>query len=510
MTTRTIALLLALLGGLPQLGEAQRRPEPHVFTDAPAARWISHPTAPREAYGVFHFRRTFELVSRPEHFVVHVSADNRYRLFVNGQQVSSGPQRSDLMHWRYETVDLAPHLRPGRNVLAALVWNWGPYRPAAQFSRHTAFLLQGDSEREAAVNSGPEWKVLPNRGLRTHPRRAAHVLRIASGGVGGREPVPLGLAGARLRRRRLASRGGRARVRQRADRASRHRLHRPGRRLAARSALHPSDGGESRALRSRPPHERPRRERGVPQARGRSRGARTLPRPPPARPGSPHERLRGAGDEWRQGQHDQLDLCGGAQGQRRAQGQPQRDRRQDDRRCEGCVPPGWRRAQELPDALVPNLSLRGAGGRDRGRAAAHPRSARHLHGLPVRAARALRERPGLACRPVGDGLARRPALRMGNLFRHSLLRAAPVHRRHAGAGPHLPLHERRRSTGAGGDPPLRPLADSGGDHRQPLSFGPRPVHPDLLADLDCDGPRLLDAPRRPRRSSGACCPACGA
>ena len=41
-----------------------------------------------------------------------------------------------------------------------------------------------------------------------------------------------------------------------------------------------------------------------------------------------------------------------------------------------------------------------------GRAAAHPRSARHLHGLPVRAARALRQRPALARRHVGDGLAR--------------------------------------------------------------------------------------------------------
>src|SRR4249920_1154516 len=169
MTTRTIALLLALLGGLPQLGEAQRRPEPHVFTDAPAARWISHPTAPSEAYGVFHFRRTFELVSRPEHFVVHVSADNRYRLFVNGRQVSSGPQRSDLMHWRYETVDLAPHLRAGKNVLAALVWNWGPYRPVAQFSRRTAVLLQGDTDQEAVANTGPDWKVLSNPGYAPIP-----------------------------------------------------------------------------------------------------------------------------------------------------------------------------------------------------------------------------------------------------------------------------------------------------------------------------------------------------
>ncbi|HEY5908407.1 MAG TPA: alpha-L-rhamnosidase C-terminal domain-containing protein [Vicinamibacteria bacterium] len=96
---------------------------------------------------------------------------------MNGEQVSSGPQRSDLMHWRYETVDLAPHLRAGRNVLAALVWNWGAERPVAQFSRQTAFLLQGNSPREAVVNSGPEWKVLRNEGYAPIP-----VLGPAAGG----------------------------------------------------------------------------------------------------------------------------------------------------------------------------------------------------------------------------------------------------------------------------------------------------------------------------------------
>jgi hypothetical protein len=151
--------------------QAQRppRPEPRVFQNALAAHWIAHPNAPGEEYGVFHFRRTFELAALPGRFVVHVSADNRYRFFVNGRQLSTGPQRSDLMHWRYETLDLAPHLRAGRNVLAALVWNWGRQRPAAQFSRRTAFLLQGDSENETVVNSGPEWKVLRNEGYAPIP-----------------------------------------------------------------------------------------------------------------------------------------------------------------------------------------------------------------------------------------------------------------------------------------------------------------------------------------------------
>ena len=149
--------------------EAQFGPPPRVFGGAAPASWIADADAPGNAFGVLHFRRVLELATPPEHFVVHVSADNRYRFFVNGQQVSSGPQRSDLMHWRYETVDLAPQLRAGKNVLAALVWNWGPYRPVAQFSRRTAFLLQGDTDREAVANTGPEWKVLRNPGYEPIP-----------------------------------------------------------------------------------------------------------------------------------------------------------------------------------------------------------------------------------------------------------------------------------------------------------------------------------------------------
>ena len=149
--------------------EAQFGPPPRVFGGAAPASWIADADAPGNAFGVLHFRRVLELATPPEHFVVHVSADNRYRFFVNGQQVSSGPQRSDLMHWRYETVDLAPQLRAGKNVLAALVWNWGPYRPVAQFSRRTAFLLQGDTDREAVANTGPEWKVLRNPGYKPIP-----------------------------------------------------------------------------------------------------------------------------------------------------------------------------------------------------------------------------------------------------------------------------------------------------------------------------------------------------
>lgn len=125
------------------------------------ASWIAPPNVPGDSFVVFHARRTFALSSVPDRFVVHVSADNRYRLYVNGTLVSSGPQRSDLAHWRYETVNLAPQLHVGRNVLAAIVWNWGADRPVAQFSYRSGLLVQGDGDREdALVNTGPGWKLL--------------------------------------------------------------------------------------------------------------------------------------------------------------------------------------------------------------------------------------------------------------------------------------------------------------------------------------------------------------
>ena len=132
---------------------------PRIFANAPEAAWIAPPGMPADSFGVFHARRTFDLATKPDRFTVHVSADNRYRLHVNGIDVSSGPQRSDVMHWRYETVDLAPHLKTGTNTIAAVVWNWGPHHPVAQHSIRTGLLIQADSPREAIANTGAGWKL---------------------------------------------------------------------------------------------------------------------------------------------------------------------------------------------------------------------------------------------------------------------------------------------------------------------------------------------------------------
>jgi hypothetical protein len=87
--------------------------------------WITDPRAAAEKGPVtLHFRRVMTLDAKVAALPVTVTADNRYILYVNGRRIAAGPSEGTLAHWRHETIDLAPYLRPGRNVVAAVVWDW--------------------------------------------------------------------------------------------------------------------------------------------------------------------------------------------------------------------------------------------------------------------------------------------------------------------------------------------------------------------------------------------------
>ena len=131
------------------------------------AQWITHPDIDQTAYNLVHFRKKLLLDAVPSQFVVHVSGDNRYRLYVNGQEVGYGPQLGDQRHWRYETYDLAPYLKAGSNLIAAEVMNWGVERSYGIMSFKTGFLVQGHSEAETALNTSSDngWRVLANPGI---------------------------------------------------------------------------------------------------------------------------------------------------------------------------------------------------------------------------------------------------------------------------------------------------------------------------------------------------------
>ncbi|WP_221276172.1 alpha-L-rhamnosidase-related protein [Mucilaginibacter lappiensis] len=145
---------------------------PHLLNNRWAAKWITCPNISLKDYTVLHFRKTFQLDKKPEKFIIHVSGDNRYKLFVNGHEVCDGPARGDLAHWRYETIDIADKLISGKNILAAVVWNLGEFIPAAQITNKTAFILQGDGAVESIVNTDDHWKVYKNDAYQAPEKRA--------------------------------------------------------------------------------------------------------------------------------------------------------------------------------------------------------------------------------------------------------------------------------------------------------------------------------------------------
>lgn len=136
------------------------------------ASWITHPTIPLREPVVLHFRRALSLAAVPSTYIVRVSADNRFVLFVNGHRVGDGPARGDLAHWRYERFDLAPLLAPGQNLITATVWNFGVYAPIAQMTDRTAFLLESEAVGANSISTPTDWLVEVEPGHRPLPRVA--------------------------------------------------------------------------------------------------------------------------------------------------------------------------------------------------------------------------------------------------------------------------------------------------------------------------------------------------
>jgi hypothetical protein len=122
------------------------------------ADWITMPKVDAKAAGAFLFRKDFGLDALPSKFKIRISGDNRYKLFVNGTLVSVGPYWGDIEHWNYHTLDIAEHLKKGKNVLAVKVWNEADMRAVAQFSFKTALFVQGEGVAKIVDTNG-SWKV---------------------------------------------------------------------------------------------------------------------------------------------------------------------------------------------------------------------------------------------------------------------------------------------------------------------------------------------------------------
>lgn len=70
---------------------------------------------------IVKFKRLFDLPDRPNRALFRISADTRYKLYVNGIRIAVGPSRSSPAIWYYDTVDISPYLRRGINKALVVV-----------------------------------------------------------------------------------------------------------------------------------------------------------------------------------------------------------------------------------------------------------------------------------------------------------------------------------------------------------------------------------------------------
>lgn len=149
------------------------------------ADWITSSSGPQRDNAVYYFRKSLTLKTVPKSFLVDVSADNKFILYVNGSHAGDGPATSDLAHWKYERLDLAPLLHAGTNVIAAVVWNFGVASPVYQISARTGFLMRAENPAEKAIDTGPTWEVERDLGRRAIEKDYKKLLKAYYGAVPG-------------------------------------------------------------------------------------------------------------------------------------------------------------------------------------------------------------------------------------------------------------------------------------------------------------------------------------
>lgn len=120
--------------------------------DGPSNTWVA-------------FRHQFDLQSVPETALANISTDTKYWLWLNGEMIvfEGGLARGPMPDGTYfDKIDLASHLKPGKNTLAILVWYWGRTAKTHEDSGKGGLLFSADLDGQS-ICSDETWK------MKVHP-----------------------------------------------------------------------------------------------------------------------------------------------------------------------------------------------------------------------------------------------------------------------------------------------------------------------------------------------------
>ena len=173
-----IYIAIAFLASLFSWGEGEMTPFRNIY-DLPSevpeyqtlscdeksdwqAKWIWNKDDLEEKNTWTCFVKRVNVESVPQNLVAHISADSKYWLYINGQNVVfEGSVKRGEGFGYYDSINIAPYLKEGENAICALVWFWGSEKNYSYSSSgQGGFIFEAIGE--TSILSDSSWKVKKN------------------------------------------------------------------------------------------------------------------------------------------------------------------------------------------------------------------------------------------------------------------------------------------------------------------------------------------------------------
>ncbi|MBO5859570.1 MAG: alpha-L-rhamnosidase N-terminal domain-containing protein [Clostridia bacterium] len=101
----------------------------------------------------------------PDELNADISADSKYWLYINGETVvfeGCVKRGRDKTSGYYDSVDIAPYLKEGKNSICALVWFWGDQKNYSYNSSGQGGFIFEAVNSDLSIISDSSWKVKKN------------------------------------------------------------------------------------------------------------------------------------------------------------------------------------------------------------------------------------------------------------------------------------------------------------------------------------------------------------
>ncbi len=129
------------------------------------AKWIWDKQNISEQNVWMCFQKKVSIEKVPEEFIADISADSKYWLYINGEtvvfegSVKRGPAKNSGY---YDTIDIAPYLQKGENLICALVWFWDSETSYSYSSSGQGGFIFEAKNSDITIVSDKSWKVKRN------------------------------------------------------------------------------------------------------------------------------------------------------------------------------------------------------------------------------------------------------------------------------------------------------------------------------------------------------------